>query len=330
MASDQQSIDILASLQQADYLALVIVTAVVYDYTLTFSREIEYIWNRPWTFVSYLFVLVRYLGLCAFITLALVTTTFLPGSSKVSFALEILGTWAVFVFICAADGVMILRVWAMYHRSKVILGTLLISYIAEIIAGTIASIVYSNPQIVPVTVTQILDLWYCTIGSVPYGWNKAANMTQLIHGGMMFTLVTIRFIWQSLRMYKATRQWRLNQFINLLVMEGVLYFLFMLGWNVVNTLFAWGNFELVGWQIIFVGFVETVPIATMAPRFVLSMRELYARDVRGGRRDGIDTGFGFSALASHGTSRSAMVFADGGRRNEDLNGEEIPMEGGSA
>lgn len=274
-------------------------------------------------------------------------------------------------------GVMILRVWAMYHRSKVILGTLLISYVAEIIAGTIASIVYSNPQVVPgrhepvlvttwaawislhitVTVTQILDVWYCTIGSVPYGWNKAANMTQLIHGGMMFTLVTIRFTWQSLRMYKATRQWRLNQFINLLVVEGVLYFLLyvfisspppspccpiysiqytltvtfrdsMLGWNVVNTLFAWGNFELVGWQIIFVGFVETVPIATMAPRFVLSMRELYARDVRGGRRDGIDTGFGFSALASHGTSRSAMVFADGGQRNEDLNGEEIPMEGG--
>jgi len=104
----------------------------------------------------------------------------------------------------------------------------------------------------------------------------------------------------------------------------------MLGWNVVNTLFAWGNFEPVGWQIIFIGFVETVPIATMAPRFVLSMRELYARNVRGGRGHGIDTGFGFSALTGHGTSRSAIVFADSGRRNEDLDGEEMPMEERSA
>lgn len=45
--------------------------------------------------------------------------------------------------------VMILRVWAMYHRSRIILVTLLISYVVEIIIGTIACIIYSNPLIGP-------------------------------------------------------------------------------------------------------------------------------------------------------------------------------------
>lgn len=100
----------------------------------------------------------------------------------------------------------------------------------------------------------------------------------------------------------------------------------MLGWNVINTLYAWGNFSLVGWQVILVGFVEIVPIATMAPRFVLNVRELYARNIRGERGNGIDTGFGLSGLSGHGTSSSMMVFADSERGEGLEHNEEMPME----
>ena len=41
----------------------------------------------------------------------------------------------------------------------------------------------------------------------------------------MCGLVIMQFVKRSLELYKATRQWQLNQFINLLVMEGVVYFL---------------------------------------------------------------------------------------------------------
>ena len=75
------------------------------------------------------------------------------------------------------------------------------------------------------TIVQILDLSFCQLGFVPLGWNKASGITQLIHAAVMCALVIVRFTWQSLRMYKATKQWQLNQFINLFVMEGVLYFI---------------------------------------------------------------------------------------------------------
>ncbi|KAF8553999.1 hypothetical protein OG21DRAFT_1141071 [Imleria badia] len=221
MASDPQST--LASLQQNDYVNLLVVTAVGYDYILTFSREVEYIWNKPWTVVSTFFVLVRYFGLCAFITLPLVGTSFLPGPPIVSFlftsfiadptiptysfvsatysqvqavsaqfqrylqgmAIGTLGTWAVFIFICAADFVMILRVWAMYHRSRLILGVLLTSYVAEIIPSTIGCIVYSNPRNVPsrwnlVSITVFAALSRLPVFLVGHYSNRPSNSGLLV------------------------------------------------------------------------------------------------------------------------------------------------------
>ena len=65
-----------------------------------------------------------------------------------------------------------------------------------------------------------------------------------------------------------------------------------------------------------------VPIFTLTPRFIMSLRELYARDVQGRRGGGIDTGFGLSS-SSCGAGRMAVMIADL-ERLEDT--EEIPME----
>jgi hypothetical protein len=68
--------------QLTDYAAVMVLSAVGYDYILTFSREVEYIWCRRWTWVSTMFVLVRYLGLCWAIIDALIAGTFLSGPLK--------------------------------------------------------------------------------------------------------------------------------------------------------------------------------------------------------------------------------------------------------
>ncbi|KAH0836668.1 hypothetical protein J3R83DRAFT_8388 [Lanmaoa asiatica] len=48
---------------------------------------------------------------------------------------------------------------------------------------------------------------------------------------------------------------------------------------------------------------------TLTPRFILSVRELYARDVQGRRGEGVDTGFGLPS-AGRGAVGTAMVFVD--------------------
>ncbi|KAN0082772.1 hypothetical protein V8E55_008567 [Tylopilus felleus] len=72
----------LTSLQQNNYLSLVMFTAVGYDYVLTLSDEVEYIWTQPWTWVSTLFIIIRYSGLFTLITACFVGSSFLAGSVK--------------------------------------------------------------------------------------------------------------------------------------------------------------------------------------------------------------------------------------------------------
>ncbi|KAN0094510.1 hypothetical protein V8E55_002797 [Tylopilus felleus] len=54
--------------------------------------------------------------------------------------LGILANWAFFVFFGAADLVMILRVWAIYRGSRIILGVLLTLYVMQMVPFLITCI----------------------------------------------------------------------------------------------------------------------------------------------------------------------------------------------
>ena len=67
---------------------------------------------------------------------------------------------------------------------------------------------------------------------------------------------------------------------------------------------------------------QSIPIFTLVPRFMLNLRELYARDLRGRRGSEIDTAFGLTLASTHCAVTSANMFPDAGQ-NE---GEEIQIE----
>jgi len=260
--------------------------------------------------------MIRYLGLCGFIIASFMRTTFLPGPAKLCWVLEIINIWVFVVYICAADFVMILRIWAMYNRSKIILGVLLTSYLGEIIPSTISIIFYSYPKNFAMIVNQILDIPFCSLSAISGSLYKASNLSQLVHAVVMYTLVIIQFTIRSVEMYRATKKWRIGPFINLLVMEGMVYFFAILMWDLIDTLYVLGNLSAVGpKQHIPLRLAASIPISTLNPRFILSIREMYARNTfHVGRGQGIDTGFGLTALPSHESSLSWIVSADGGER----------------
>ena len=78
--------------------------------------------------------------------------------------------------------------------------------------------------------------------------------------------------------------------------------------NIVNVLAASRTLPMHGWQLMLLNAVQYVPLFSLIPRFIISLRELYARDVEGrrsGAGGGIDTGFGLSS-----SSGTAILFAD--------------------
>jgi hypothetical protein len=98
--------------------------------------------------------------------------------------------------------------------------------------------------------------------------------------------------------------------------------------SLIDLLGFLGKLPTSGWQAILLFLLAYVPLFTLVPRFIVSIREMYARDVHRGRGDGIDTGFGLMSSGCN-AGGTAIVFADVGQ-NEGLEDvEEIPMEVGT-
>ena len=78
-----------------------------------------------------------------------------------------------------------------------------------------------------------------------------------------------------------------------------------------------------GWLTLVAAGLIQIPPVTLIPRFILSLRELYAHEIRVGNTD---TAFGFGSGFGHGTVRSAIRFADVGEDENEDEGDEIEME----
>jgi len=309
MSSDLQAT--LELLQMNDYVSVVIVTAVIYDYVLVFSREIDYVWHRPWTWVSTIFVLVRYLGLSFAIIGALGGSTFVPGPVNMCTAIYLVSSWEFIIFLAAADLVMILRVYAMWNQSKRILYILLFIYVSQVIVSFVRKGIYDNPNTyLSVTVVQItIDVAFCNVSTVS---NNATlqllwviTALRMVLGVMFLILAVISTLRESVAMYKATKQWQPNCYMQLFVQDGILYFLLNLIYNISTTLLQNTITPNSTLQLVLVMLYYTT-LYPMMPRFIISVRELYDRDLRG-RWQGIDTGFGSSSQPV--VSGSAIEFA---------------------
>ncbi|KAF8554411.1 hypothetical protein OG21DRAFT_1508951, partial [Imleria badia] len=110
--------------------------------------------------------------------------------------------------------------------------------------------------------------------------------------------------------------------MNLLVRQGIFYFFAVFLFALIDLLSTLGYLATEGWPL---AVRCTMPMYTLTPRFIMSIRELYAQDGQGRRGGGIDTGFGLS-LPGHDEVGTAIVFADVEQNEGSVDIEEIPVE----
>ncbi|KAF8122306.1 hypothetical protein EV363DRAFT_1182894, partial [Boletus edulis] len=307
---------------------VVIITVVGYDYVLTLSREIDAIWSRPWTWVSTLFVIIRYVGLCWAVYVFVAGSIFVSGPVQVSIGIFVVGDWSFFVFLAAADLVMILRVNAMWNRSKTVFGILFFIYVVQMIVAIVWEIVYNNPATsLVVSTDQVVNFKFC--GYTPkFDEPKPTYraIPRFVLGAALLILAVIPTLAQSVEMYKITGRWRTNRIMQLLVREGAAYFIVNLLFNITNAI----ELPIVDFMLL----LDTLSYSlccVMMPRFVISIRELYDRDLRE-RWQGIDTGFGrrTGQITTTSDNMSTTALADvilGGRRVEDSETVELEQFG---
>ncbi|KAF8547884.1 hypothetical protein OG21DRAFT_837284 [Imleria badia] len=309
------------SSQMNEYETAVMITFIIHDYFLVFSREVDYVWSRPWTWVSTIFVLVRYAGLASTVFYSLQDSVFPPGTVKVSTAMYAIYYWGGAIFLNAADLVMILCVYAMWNRSKSILYILLFIYVPQVIVSFIYTGAVDNPNTFHLSVTTV-QVGNFNVSSCIIVLMGDYTLTQSIHlyDGILrlvlsialLILAVIQTLKQSVDMYNATKQWQLNQYMQQLIRDGSLYFLIYVVFTITIILNSLVIKDIT--SEVFLNILSAMAITTMMPRFIIGIRELYDRDLQRnpGRSQGIDTGFSvLSQPAARGNAVvSAIAFAD--------------------
>ncbi|KAN0094506.1 hypothetical protein V8E55_002793 [Tylopilus felleus] len=193
----------------------------------------------------------------------------------------------------------------MYGGSRIVLGILTL-YVVEMVPLVIASIIIDAR--LTASVAQVLDFSFCV---VPLGSPTLVDVSD----GLGFSLAAVMFLLVVAKFLRHSFQ-----------MEGVLYFLATLLFGLTNVLFVLRKISATGWQVIPIAIVEYVPVFTLTPRFILSVRALYARDLQGGSvPHDIDTEFGFTLVSGGGIRESVIVFAEPDEEGLEQD-EEISME----
>ncbi|KAF8419134.1 hypothetical protein L210DRAFT_3577675 [Boletus edulis BED1] len=204
---------------------------------------------------------------------------------------------------------MILRVYAMWNRSRTILCVLLLVYIIQTLITIVLEGIYDNPNThLSVTAIQILNFPVCSASVNNLSYTIYYVALRLVLSALLAILAVFQTLKQSFEMYKATKQWQPNRYMQKLAKDGILYLIVNVLFQAINlvdiTGFPAGTAYALLDTCIYVAFYIFIP------RLVISMRELYDRDIRG--RFHIDTGFGVVSRsnAGHDTTMSAMVFVD--------------------
>ncbi|KAI9458223.1 hypothetical protein HD554DRAFT_2042139 [Boletus coccyginus] len=226
-----------------------------------------------------------------------------------------IGDWGYILFLAAADLVMILRVYAMWNQSRKILAVLLFIYVPEIIITIVWESVYNSPDgDLSVTVVQLFNHTCCNYLSNGVPSQAYRAIPRFVLGAALMILSVIPTLKQSVEMYKFTKRWKTSRLMKLLAREGTAYFVVNLLFNIVIVV------QLP--PIDFMTLLNALSYSlscTIMPRFIISIRESYDRDLRS-RQQGIDIGFGVfpHQIANGNAALSAIAFVDVTEQNQVL------------
>lgn len=109
--------------------AVVSLTVLVYDYCLTFNREVRLVWKSNWGIGNITFLLARYPTFVD-VPLAVWLHRHPYSSPGKCLAIYTTTTWFTVFGIAMADGILYLRTYALYHGDKKFLVFLILLYVA--------------------------------------------------------------------------------------------------------------------------------------------------------------------------------------------------------
>ncbi|KAI9457566.1 hypothetical protein HD554DRAFT_1771359 [Boletus coccyginus] len=293
----------LETLQLLDYICIAATAAVCYDYTLTFSREVELIWMKSWSLMSTLFVVARYVGLALAILLGLGSGNGIFYMSElVSATMFQILLWTRLFYTVVVDVIMILRVSVMFNQPKRL--RLILSFLYSLV--TVNSIVFSIAWEGPhsglvVTPEPVIGGTFC---NVQPGRSEIPTVYDGIPRGvfdiLLLVLAIYRFAINAIETRRMMGRQKVNKYMTLLLEHSIVYFFLNFSYEALAMGVLLSPSQVL-YSLLVALYANSVPFM-IYPRLVLSMRGY--REASNGLYVG-NEGSGYPH--SHGHSKSSSV-----------------------
>lgn len=132
----------VADLQISKFANIGAFSILIFDFCITFQDEVKWTWSRPWDTTRVIFVISRYLPFIgsALTAYAALRVSGPPAPSLAENSIHIIS-------IVAAEGLLLIRTWAFWQKSKPVLIGLMVYSMVTIIAA-VSMNVFPNHQLI--------------------------------------------------------------------------------------------------------------------------------------------------------------------------------------
>ncbi|KAG1774468.1 hypothetical protein EV702DRAFT_525764 [Suillus placidus] len=105
----------------SSYLAVASLTAVVYDWVMTFGQEFELVWRQRWSFMTVLYISVRYIGILSSVMGILPNHPSISLTDAVRTIIVLAHSHTGLIVNAMLDVIIITRLHAMYQSRKMLI-----------------------------------------------------------------------------------------------------------------------------------------------------------------------------------------------------------------
>jgi len=198
-----------------------------YDYILTVGDEIEYIWSSKWGAGKFLFLLARY---SVIVDSSLLLYFLLSGNLSAPACKSLFYSLAYLQWVGTsfAETILGCRTWAVWERSKRVLGILTVAFVVSFIVGMI----FIHKYLISLRFTQLSRTPYQMAGCFHTGGTTDLFIT---FAAVLF-LETVIFLTTIVRGFQQVRQFKTSGLVRGLYLNGSLYYGYVLIMSVINMI----------------------------------------------------------------------------------------------
>jgi len=194
-----QVVDLLIALDPLTYNTVAAFMFLLWDHCISFSEEVELVWRSKWSLVKVLFLIIRYLAFIVQLVNLVIDAMPQLVHPSVSSCMGWI-KWQLVsgqILIICVDVLLVLRVYAFYGRSKVLLTVLIVLFLCEAISmAIIGGISIPGADMLDLVANPLpsnLHVPACVALTLPPLFSKYW-ISGLIFGSILFFLVTVKFV----------------------------------------------------------------------------------------------------------------------------------------